>query len=56
MAGSYTVTLTVIDNSGATAQMTRPVSASTQAPVSVAVGGRVTYERVPFSANLTAWA
>jgi PKD repeat protein len=52
--GTFTVTLTVTDNSGATAQTTRTVQTTAgPLPPSVTVGGRVTYERVPFSASLT---
>ena len=51
--GTYTATLTVSDNRGATASASRTVTVATgPAPTSVTVSGRVTFERVPFSAAL----
>jgi len=50
-AGTYTVALTVTDNRGATAVTTRIVSVSAgPPPPSVRVSGRISFERVPFSA------
>jgi PKD repeat protein len=50
VAGSYTVRLTVTDNLGLSASTTRTVTVGGPPPADVAVSGRVTYERVPFSA------
>jgi len=46
--GSYTVTLTVTDNRGATGQATRTITATGPPPADVTVSGRITYQRVPF--------
>jgi PKD repeat protein len=51
-AGTYPVTLTLVDDGGASTQITRNVLASSAS--SVSISGQVTYERVPFSANLSA--
>ena len=48
-AGTYTAILTVTDNRGATASTTRTITATGTPPTSVAVSGRITFERVPFS-------
>lgn len=50
-AGTFTVTLTVTDNRGATGSTTRTVTAGPAAPP-VTVSGRITFERVPFTAAL----
>lgn len=51
-AGTFTVTLTVTDNRGATATATRSITTTAgPPPASVTVSGRITFERVPFSAN-----
>ncbi len=47
-AGTYTVTLTVTDNRGATVSTTRTVQVDAGTG-NVTVSGRATYERVPFS-------
>jgi PKD repeat protein len=52
--GAFTVTLTVRDNRGATASATRTVTATTPTLPDVQVSGRITFERVPFSATLGA--
>jgi PKD repeat protein len=49
-AGTFTVLLTVTDNSGGTASTTRSLTVSAgPPPPSVTISGRVTFERVPFS-------
>ncbi len=51
-AGNYTVILTVADNRGASASTTRIVTATAgPPPASVAVSGRIEFERVPFSST-----
>jgi PKD repeat protein len=53
-AGAFTATLTVTDNRGATSQTTRTIQATVgPPPASVTVSGLVTYERVPFAANVS---
>jgi PKD repeat protein len=50
-AGSFTVVLTVTDNGGATARATRILTVTAgPPPPNVTINGRVTFERVPFSA------
>jgi PKD repeat protein len=49
VAGSYTVRLTVTDNRGLAASTTRTVTVGGVPPADVAVSGRVSFERVPFS-------
>jgi PKD repeat protein len=49
-AGTFTAVLTVTDNRGATARATRILTvAAGPPPPSVAISGRITFERVPFS-------
>jgi PKD repeat protein len=51
-AGTFAVLLTVTDSRGATASTTRFVTAAAgPPPASVAVSGRIEFERVPFSAG-----
>ena len=50
-AGTFTTVLTVTDNRGATARATRILTVTAgPPPPSVTVSGRITFERVPFSA------
>ena len=50
-AGTFTVVLTVTDNRGATARATRIMTVTAgPPPPNVTVSGRITFERVPFSA------
>jgi PKD repeat protein len=51
VAGTYTVILTVTDNSGASTAATHTVTVTSGPVTSVTVGGRITFERVPFSAT-----
>jgi len=49
-AGTFTVVLTVTDNRGATARTTRLLTVTAgPPPASVAISGRITFDRVPFS-------
>jgi len=51
-AGTFTITLTVTDNDAAMASTTRTVTATSgPPPAGVTVSGRITFERVPFSAT-----
>lgn len=51
--GTFTVTLVVTDNSGATGTTARTVTTTSgPPPTSVTVSGRITFERVPFSTTL----
>ena len=50
--GTFTVILTVTDDRGATASTTRTVTTTSGPVASVTIGGRITFERVPFATAL----